>query len=77
MSLEPWQIALIALVVILLFGAGRIPRLMGDTAKGITALKKNLRDNRSCSAGKRSVAFEKIDAAPVSGENSEIAKSKT
>ena len=47
MSLGPWQIALIALVVILLFGAGKLPRLMGDAAKGINAFKKNLKDDKS------------------------------
>ena len=47
MSLGPWQIALIALVVILLFGAGKLPRLMGDAAKGINLFKKNLKDDKS------------------------------
>ncbi len=65
MSLGPWQIALIALVVILVFGAGRLPRLMGDAAKGISAFKKKLKDNRLGSAGEGSVASEKTDAAPV------------
>ncbi|PPR11387.1 MAG: Sec-independent protein translocase protein TatA [Alphaproteobacteria bacterium MarineAlpha11_Bin1] len=47
MSLGPWQIGLIALVVILLFGAGKLPRLMGDAAKGINAFKKNLKEDKS------------------------------
>lgn len=47
MSLGPWQIALIVLVVVLLFGAGKIPRLMGDAAKGINAFKKGLKEGKS------------------------------
>ena len=41
----PFQIVLIVLVLMLLFGAGKIPRLMGDVAKGITAFKRGLKDN--------------------------------
>ncbi len=44
MSLGPLQILLIVLVVLLLFGAGKIPRLMGDVAKGVNAFKKGLKD---------------------------------
>lgn len=45
MSLGPLQILLILVVVLLLFGAGKIPRLMGDLAKGINAFKKGLNEN--------------------------------
>ncbi len=44
MSLGPLQILLIVLVILLLFGAGKIPRLMGDVAKGVNAFKKGLKD---------------------------------
>jgi len=37
------QIALVALLLIVLFGRGRISSLMGDVAKGIRDFKTNLR----------------------------------
>jgi sec-independent protein translocase protein TatA len=40
----PWEIFLILLVVLVLFGAGRIPTLMGDLAKGIKSFKSGLKD---------------------------------
>ena len=40
----PFQIALIVLLVLLVFGAGKIPRVMGDMAKGINAFKRGLKD---------------------------------
>ena len=40
-----WQVALIALVVILLFGAGKIPRLMKDMGAGIKSFKQGLQDS--------------------------------
>ena len=36
----PWQIVLIFLVVVLLFGAKRIPDLAGSLGKGIKEFKK-------------------------------------
>ncbi|MDX2224216.1 MAG: twin-arginine translocase TatA/TatE family subunit [Rhodospirillaceae bacterium] len=40
-----WHWVVILVVVLLLFGAGKIPRLMGDMAKGINAFKKGLKDD--------------------------------
>lgn len=39
-----WQILIVVLVIVLLFGAGRVPRLMEDIGKGINAFKKGLKD---------------------------------
>ncbi len=44
MSLGPLQILLIIVVILLLFGAGKIPRLMGDVAKGINAFKRGMKE---------------------------------
>lgn len=35
-----WQILIVLLLVVLLFGRGKISDLMGDVAKGITSFKK-------------------------------------
>ncbi|GAB4134787.1 MAG: hypothetical protein Kow00104_19410 [Rhodothalassiaceae bacterium] len=45
MSIGFWQIALIVLLLILLFGRGKISDLMGDVAKGITSFKKGLKED--------------------------------
>ena len=42
MSLTHWLVVL--LIVLVLFGAGKIPRLMGDMAKGIKAFKSGMKD---------------------------------
>lgn len=39
-----WHILVIALVVFVFFGAGRLPRLMGDLAEGIKAFKKGMKE---------------------------------
>lgn len=42
-SLIHW--VLVVLVIVLLFGGGRISSLMGDVAKGIKAFKKGMADD--------------------------------
>ncbi len=39
-----WQIVIVAVVVVLLFGRGKISDLMGDVAKGINSFKKGIKD---------------------------------
>lgn len=43
----PWQIILIVALILLLFGAGRLPRIMGDIAQGIKSFKKGMKDSDS------------------------------
>ena len=43
----PWGILLIAVVVLVLFGRGKIAGLMGEIGKGITAFKKGVKDGAS------------------------------
>ena len=40
-----WQIAIVVVLVVLLFGRGKISSLMGDVAKGIKSFKKGMSDN--------------------------------
>ena len=44
MSLGPWEIVLIFLVVILLFGGGKIPELARGIGKGLREFKKTTKD---------------------------------
>ena len=42
MGLSIWQIAVVVILVVLLFGRGKISSLMGDVAKGIKSFKKGM-----------------------------------
>ena len=42
MGISFWQIAIVVLLVVLLFGRGKISSLMGDVAKGIKSFKKGM-----------------------------------
>ena len=42
MSIGFWQIGIVVILGVLLFGRGKISRLMGDVAKGIKSFKKGM-----------------------------------
>lgn len=42
MNIGIWQIVIVALVVLVLFGRGRISEMMGDFGKGISSFKKGM-----------------------------------
>ena len=42
MSIGFWQIAIVVILVVLLFGRGKISSLMGDVAKAIKSFKKGM-----------------------------------
>ena len=44
MSIGFWQIAVVVVLVVLLFGRGKISGLMGDVAKGIKSFKKGKKE---------------------------------
>ena len=44
MGISFWQIAIVVVLVVLLFGRGKISDLMGDVAKGIKSFKKGMKD---------------------------------
>ena len=49
-SLSIWHWALVILVIMLLFGRGKISDLMGDVAKGIKSFKKGMADDESAAS---------------------------
>ena len=39
-----WHWVIVLLVILIVFGAGKLPRVMGDVAKGIKNFKSGLKD---------------------------------
>jgi sec-independent protein translocase protein TatA len=63
MSLGPWQVLLIAVVVLVLFGRGKISSLMGEVGKGITSFKRGVQE------GKEELEEQIADAKDVTPES--------
>ena len=70
MSIGIWQIVLILAIVLILFGAGKLPRVMGDVAKGIKNFKSGMKEE-DIQEGKKE---EVVSAKKVKAE--EKSKSK-
>ncbi|ADZ70620.1 twin-arginine translocase TatA/TatE family subunit [Polymorphum gilvum] len=64
MGISFWQILIIAVIVILLFGRGKISDLMGDVAKGIKSFKKGMAEDDTADAS-QSQSPKTIDHKPA------------
>ena len=58
-SLSHWLVVLV--VILILFGAGRIPSAMGDLARGIRAFRTGMREDSSAEAGSEKL----VEAQPA------------
>ena len=47
MGISFWQIAIVVVLVVLLFGRGKISSLMGDVAKGIKSFKAGMKEGEN------------------------------
>jgi sec-independent protein translocase protein TatA len=54
-SFSIWHWLIVLVVVLLLFGRGKIPELMGDMAKGIKSFKKGMADDETAADDGRTV----------------------
>ena len=68
MSLGPWQLIIIALVILVLFGRGKISEMMGDFGKGIKSFKQGMNEEDGASERRDSPRIEgpAHDAQPAS-----------
>jgi len=62
-----WHWLILLVVVLLLFGAGKIPKLMGDMASGIKAFKKGMKDDEAPAEGAAAASgpAPQVTAAPA------------
>ena len=65
MSIGIWQVVLILLIVLILFGAGKLPKVMGDVAKGVKNFKSGMKDDED--EEKKAIG---ADGTPTTGEAS-------
>ena len=61
MSIGIWQIAIVVILVVLLFGRGKISSLMGDVAKGIKSFKKGMASDVTDESETKNISDENQD----------------
>ena len=62
MSIGIWQIAIVVILVVLLFGRGKISSLMGDVAKGIKSFKKGMASDVTDETDPKNISDENQDS---------------
>ena len=62
MSIGIWQIAIVVILVVLLFGRGKISSLMGDVAKGIKSFKKGMASDVTDDPEPKNISDENQDS---------------
>lgn len=73
-----WQILIVAIVVLVLFGRGRISEMMGDFGKGISSFKKGVSDGvKEADEVKAQIEAPTPTPAPASSETTETTSGDT
>lgn len=67
-----WQILIVAALVLVLFGRGRISEMMGDVGKGIKSFKKGITDEEE-----KPVAQAKLDPKTIDAVEKNAKSDKT
>ena len=67
-NIGPMGLIIILVVVLLMFGRGKIPQLMGDVAKGIKSFKRGMKEELDETEQIDRSAEQSIDVTPKKGE---------
>ena len=71
MSIGFWQIAIVVVLVVLLFGRGKISSLMGDVAKGIKSFKKGMASDVTENSETKNISENNQDSNNQDSNNKE------
>jgi sec-independent protein translocase protein TatA len=75
MSIGIWQVVLILVIVLILFGAGKLPKVMGDVAAGVKNFKKGMKDDEATKSISESSTDQGVAMDRPSTVKDEAAKS--
>ncbi len=70
-ELSIWHWLVVLIVVMLLFGSGKVSTLMGDFAKGIKSFKKTMAEDEKPPPPRAIAREDSIEAPPIGSENGE------
>lgn len=65
-AMSIWHWVILLLIVVLLFGRGKISEVMGDVAKGIKSFKKGMADDDDAADAGKSKSIEHKPAVEAS-----------
>ena len=71
MSIGFWQIAIVVILVVLLFGRGKISSLMGVVAKGIKCFKRGMATDVTDESDQKNISDNNQDSTNQDSNNKE------
>ena len=74
-SLTHWIV--VAAIIVILFGAGKLPRVMGDFAKGIKSFKKGLTEEDKAETEPAKTDPKTIDHQPAPAPTATVTQPET
>jgi sec-independent protein translocase protein TatA len=77
MGLSVWHVIVVLVVVLILFGAGKLPQVMGDVAKGIKNFKAGMADDKKDTPDSPGVTQQSGVAAPEAANTDATPRDKT
>jgi len=77
MSIGIWQVVLVLAIVLILFGAGKLPRVMGDVAKGVKSFKSGMRDDGEEASAAKDTAKQVRSEGSATAEQTAAEKKET
>jgi sec-independent protein translocase protein TatA len=66
MGIGVWQVVLVLVIVLIIFGAGKLPKVMGDVAKGVKNFKSGMAEE---------VTDSSSDSKPVENTSAQVTES--
>ncbi len=66
MSIGVWQVVLVLVIVLIIFGAGKLPKVMGDLAKGVKTFRSGLKEEDEAKPGDSGSALEQDKSSTIS-----------
>ena len=66
MSIGVWQVVLVLVIVLIIFGAGKLPKVMGDLAKGVKTFRSGLKEEDEAKPGDSGSALEQDKSSIIS-----------
>ena len=71
MGIGVWQVVLVLVIVLIIFGAGKLPKVMGDVAKGVKNFKSGMAEEPLDSQKDQAVDDNVTAQVSESSENKE------
>ena len=66
-----FQILIVVVLLVLLFGRGKISSLMGDVAQGIKSFKKGMAEDETDTASSKTIDHDPAESVSKSAETNE------